>query len=283
MAKLRWPRWRLLLVLMAVVVLVLGIACIVSLCRTDIAPTKPPAGGYFGLVPVAGYGSLPSDVQAAGMVHRSAWEPRSQNTAANNTTPPAGYVTLGYSGMVNHSQLFGRVTGNFTGTTDEIIQWAAAKWGLPDELIRAEAVDESSWYQDHKDASGNPISGQGYGDFGSCGGSPPAAGYSTAGPASFGLMQTKWCTLKDASASGYGGWPYTETSTAYNLDLYAAVIRGCYQGWDTWLGNGYTAGDLWGCVGRWFAGAWHTTDADAYISRVQSFEATKPWLTWPAN
>ena len=40
-----------------------------------------------------------------------------------------------------------RISGRFTGTTDEIFQWAAVKWGLPDNLIRAIAYMESDWYQ----------------------------------------------------------------------------------------------------------------------------------------
>ena len=40
-----------------------------------------------------------------------------------------------------------RITGHFTGTTDEIFQWAAAKWGLPDDLIRTIAYMESGWRQ----------------------------------------------------------------------------------------------------------------------------------------
>jgi hypothetical protein len=253
-----------------------------STSSSTTSSSPPPSGGYFSLVPAGKFSSLPTDAQAAAMVHRSSWEPRPQNYTANHTVPPAGYVTLGYSGMQNHAAVFGRVTGNFTGTTDEIIQWAAAKWGLPDEVIRGEAVDESNWYQNLKTSSGAPINGDGYGDFGSCGGqgSPPPSGYGTSGPSSFGLLQTKWCTLKDASASGYGGWPYTENSTAYELDLYAAVIRGCYEGWDTWLGGSYHSGDLWGCLGRWFSGQWYSTDANSYISRVQNFYNTKPWLTW---
>jgi len=67
---------------------------------------------------------------------------------------------------------------------------------------------------------------------------------------------------------------------AYEIDLYAAVIRGCYEGWDTWLGGSYHSGDLWGCLGRWFSGQWYSTDANSYISRVQNFYNTKPWLTW---
>jgi hypothetical protein len=244
--------------------------------------SAPPSGGYFSLVPAGKFSSLPTDAQAAAMVHRSSWEPRPQNATANHTVPPSTFTTAGYSGMQNHAALFGRVTGNFTGTTDEIIQWAAAKWGLPDEVIRADAVDETNWYQNLKTSSGAPISGSGYGDFGSCSGqgSPPPSGYGTSGPSSFGLLQTKWCTLKDSSASGYGGWPWTENSTAYELDLYASVIRGCYEGWDTWLGGSYHAGDLWGCLGRWFSGQWYSSDANSYISRVQNFYNTKPWLTW---
>lgn len=245
------------------------------------AAAPPPAGGYFtGMQGVGSVSSLPSDSQAASMVHRSTWEPRPENYSANHIVPPAGVVTAGYSGMENHAQLFGRVTGNFTGTTDEIIQWAAAKWGLPDEVIRAEAVAESSWYQNLKDSSGRPVANSGYGDYGQCGGSPAPSGYGTGGPSSFGIMQIKWCAHKDASAPGYGTWPWSERSTAYNLDYYGAIIRGCFEGWDAWLGNGYEAGDMWGCVGRWYAGEWYSAGANDYIATLKNFYNSKPWLSW---
>src|SRR5262245_64477950 len=38
---------------------------------------------------------------------------------------------------------FRRVTGNFTGTTGEIIQWAACKWGFNVNALRAQAAIES--------------------------------------------------------------------------------------------------------------------------------------------
>src|SRR5947209_3265889 len=128
-----------------------------SPAKAAAAPAPPPAGGYFQLKPPSGYpGSLsditnlPSDSQAASMVHHSTWEPRSANYTANHTLPTAGFTTYGTAAYAaNRSQLFGRVTGNYTGTTDEIIQWIAAKWGLSDEIIRAEAVQESNWYQDN--------------------------------------------------------------------------------------------------------------------------------------
>ena len=247
-------------------------------CHTTTGP--PPSGGYFKLKPVGSFASLPTNSEAAEMVHYSTWEPRPQNDQANHTTPPLTFKTAGYSGMENHAAVFGRVDGQFTGTTDEIIQWAAAKWGLPDNLIRAEAVVESYWYQDNRSSNGHPISGEGYGDFGSCGGSPPPSGYGANGPASFGMMQDKWCSLKDPSAPGYDGWPWSERSTAYNLDMFGAVIRGCYEGWDTWLGASYHSGDLWGCVGRWYSGAWYTAGAVQYIQRVKAFKKSEPWLTW---
>jgi hypothetical protein len=247
----------------------------------SLAYSPPPSGGYFSLVAAGQFSNLPSDSQAAAMVHHSPWEPRPENNTANHTVPPSTFTTAGYGGMVNHAQVFGRVTGNFTGTTDEIIQWVAAKWGLPDDLIRAEAVGESSWYQGVKDNTGYPVANKGYGDFGACGGSPAPSGYGINGPASFGLLQNKWCAQKDSTAAGYGTWPWSERSTAYSVDVYGAIIRGCFEGWDTWLGSTYHAGDLWGCVGRWYAGAWHTADADGYSSRIRTLYDTKPWLNWP--
>jgi hypothetical protein len=241
---------------------------------------RPPVGGYLPLRPVGAFATLPDDYAAAQTVRRSSWEPRPENIVANHQVPPPDFRPAGYPGMVNEGAVFGRITGNFTGTTDEIFQWAAAKWGLPDDVIRAEAVAESGWYQNHKDADGKPVDQQGYGDFGDCGGSPAAAPYGTGGPASFGILQAKWCTLNDPTQPGYGGWPWTETSTAYAVDSYAAVIRACYEGWEPWLGAGYHAGDLWGCVGRWNSGAWYDTAARNYIGRVQHALQDKPWLQW---
>lgn len=239
----------------------------------------PPAGGYFQLVPVGGFATLPSDAEAAALVHRSTWEPRPENMLANHTVPPPPMVVAGYSGMQNHAALFGRVTGNFTGTTDEIIQWAAVKWGLPDELLRAQVAAESWWYQNLREADGSPSIGYGYGDTGHTDTGVPRWGPD--GPNSFGLLQAKWSALKDRNAAGYDGWPWTEDATAFAVDLVCAVLRGCFEGWDTWLGGSYAAGDLWGCVGRWYAGEWHTAPAEDYIDRVGALFASKPWLSWP--
>ena len=44
-----------------------------------------------------------------------------------------------------YNPLTARVTGGFAGTTDEILQWVAHKWGIPEDVVRAVAVNESSW------------------------------------------------------------------------------------------------------------------------------------------
>jgi hypothetical protein len=49
--------------------------------------------------------------------------------------------------------------GGFTGTTDEIIQSAAPKFGIDSDIIRAVAVKESYWKQDAAadwDGNGSP-------------------------------------------------------------------------------------------------------------------------------
>ena len=48
-------------------------------------------------------------------------------------------------GGTNPNNEFPRVTGNFTGTTDEILQWAACKWGIDEDLVRAQIALESWW------------------------------------------------------------------------------------------------------------------------------------------
>jgi autotransporter family porin len=66
-------------------------------------------------------------------------------------------------------------------------------------------------------------------------------------------------------------------STAFDVDYALAVARACFEGRETWLGNGYHAGDIWGCVGRWFSGDWYE-GSGGYIANVKNILANKPWL-----
>jgi hypothetical protein len=161
------------------------------------------------------------------------------------------------------------VTGNYTGTTDEILQWVACKWGFDVNLVRADAWQESSWIQSTVgDTCGN--------------GAPSDEG-------SFGVLQVK---NKDCSGSWIqGGYPYTQNDTALDADYWGARLRACFDGafydGDPWLYNGQTMAQviaqhgqdyaLWGCVGSWFSGNWYDSGAQSYIAKVQGWESSQPW------
>lgn len=223
--------------------------------------SPPPPGGYFALS--APGTPFPSDAVCAAQVHHSSWEPRPDNTTANHTVPPAGYLTAtnpDWDATWNANYRT-RITGNFTGTTDEIIQWAACKWRWPDELVRGEAVDETNWHQN------------GTGDT-----SSTAAncfpGYSAPCPTSFGLLQIKWYFNPSHTIAG-NAMPWARDSTAFAIDYTLAELRGCYDGLSTYLGN--TTGNVAGCVGAWWSGSWDPTGG-AYWSRVNAFTQAKDWL-----
>ena len=162
------------------------------------------------------------------------------------------------------------ITGGFTGTTQQILEWAACKWGISQDVVFAQAAAESSWEQTHLGDWGT--------DAASC---PPGYGIGANGlpgqcPESVGILQTKYDIWAPA-------WPGIGDSTAMNVDVTYAIWRSCFDGYEIWLRNSATAahpyrpGDLWGCIGRWFAGAWYTSGADRYIQRVQSLARQRIW------
>jgi hypothetical protein len=89
-----------------------------------------------------GWGPL-SSKKAAKKVKRSNWEPRPRNRAANRRVPKRRLLAAWRARSEMPYARF--VNGRFRGTIDEIIQWAARKWGLDPELLRAVAMVESWW------------------------------------------------------------------------------------------------------------------------------------------
>lgn len=203
---------------------------------TTTSTVAPPA--RFGMLPVGA--TLPSDATCASQV-RPAPERRADNVTANHT------FSNGTGTKPNPR--YDRVTGNFQGTTDEIMQWGACKWGIDEDYVRAQAVVESYWHQ-------NAI-----GDNGE----------------SYGLLQVR---------RPYWGWafPGAEFSSAYNVDAALAARRACFEGDDTWLntverGRDYAAGDIAGCMGMWFSGRWYTDPAVQYISAWQDALSQHVWTS----
>ena len=232
--------------------------------RDEPAPSVPGGSGRFATLPPGS--ALPSGEECATRV-RSAPEIRPENVQANNT--------LG--GEPNGR--YPRVNGNFTGTTDEIIQWVACKWGFDEDLARAQTVRESFWRQSTLgDFNSDPSTCSPYLGIGNYppqfNGDPNHVGEC---PESFGLGQVRYLyhseAFEDANAI---------ESSAYNLDYTYAVWRDCYEGNLTWLnqlerGATYVAGDVDGCMGVWFSGRWRTARADEYVSVVRGHLAARTW------
>ena len=190
-------------------------------------------------------GSEPlSDRAAAALVDRSRWEPRPANRNENRRMPTRG--ELRYFRRHSDMPYKRRVTGHFRGTTDEILQWAAHKHGIAEDVVRAVAVQESWWRM------------SAIGDDGD----------------SFGIMQVR---------RPYHCCPFlARGSTAFNVDYWGAIIRSYYDGRATWLntverGERYHAGDLWGSVGVWVSGRWRTEASLEYIRAVRSHRRARTW------
>jgi hypothetical protein len=219
-------------------------------------PTLPPTPQNVTLPPGS---PLPSDAGCAASIARSAWEPRPANATANARNLYAEGVRAATSYTDPAQSYLFRVTGNFSGTTDEIIQWAACKWGFAVDTVRAQAVVESYWRQS---------------TLGDCGARTQPQ---TNGCASVGLLQVKGA---DIPATHPNTWPYAWESTAWNVDYALSVRRACYDGKITWLhynNPSYGPGDLWGCIGEWFSGDWHDSGAEQYIATVQQTLAAREW------
>jgi autotransporter family porin len=205
---------------------------------------------------------LPTEAECAASV-KSKPENKRMNKTYNATK---GSQTVGkmFADGAGTSIYNARITGNFSGTTDEILQWAACKWGIDEDIVRAQAAKESWWQMTAKgdwttDAS-RCAPGHGLGIDGTAGQCPE----------SFGILQNRYIYEQDS-------WPGLYNSTAFNADVAYGYWRACYEGYTSWLGSGYVKGDQWGCVGRWFAGAWHTSWADWYINEVQTYLKNRVW------
>jgi hypothetical protein len=223
-------------------------------------PTSPAQSGHFPTLPAGA--ALPSDATCASKVRQAA-EVRPANATANHTRGVGG------------NSLYSRVTGNYVGTTDQIIQWTACKWGIDEDVVRAQAAVESYWFQ------------RATGDF-TTNTSMCVPGHRILGadgtpgqcPESIGLLQVRYPYHLTAFQTNNDA----TVSSAYNLDYAYANWRNCFEGGDAWLNNynpprPYRAGDVWGCIGVWFSGRWYDAGAQGYINRVQTDLRQRTWQT----
>jgi autotransporter family porin len=240
------------------------------------------------LVTEAGTEAYPlSDLEAASRVLRKNWEPRPDNARFNRTVPTPDQLRQvqipAYMDARGKAAL-SAVTGNFTGTTDEILQWGAYKWGFDPDLVRANAADESSWHQGSVSDIGNGVSlgimqikSRYY--LGTCPQSPhfpPAVDETSPDSIQQYLAEKPSCL--------------SHNSTAFAVDYRLAYFRACMNKSVTYLFNHEPAsghsryadakGDelLWGCLGSWYSGYFWDNDSLDYVRRIARFYARKPWL-----
>jgi hypothetical protein len=218
--------------------------------------------------------SLPGDSQCAAWVRaRPLPERKAANRVANHATGHhvGSLFDPGATDPRANSRIAARIDGAFTGTTQEILRWAACKWGIDENLVYAQAAVESGWRQSTE--------GDWAGDASAC---APGHGLGADGrpgqcPQSFGILQNRYPFERST-------WPGIQRSTAMNADTAYAVWRACFEGYEHWLndvdrGRQYGAGDAMGCMGRWFAGRWHTAAADQYVAKVRDYLARRVWET----
>jgi hypothetical protein len=236
---------------------------------TPAKPAGTPAKAvYFRTLPPGA--KLPSGATCARLVNASPLpEDKSANEPYNSRKGHrVGAKFLAFDGP-QAQQLAKRINGDFTGTTIDILRWAACKWGIDQDIVFAQAAVESWWQQDTLG---------GWTDASTC---PPARRLGQRDkpgecPVTYGILQNTY---------GPGGdWPAMARSTAMNADAAYAIWRSCYDGYETWLntmprGSQYHKGDVWGCVGRWFSGQWLNPPALGYIAQVKKYMREKIWLT----
>jgi hypothetical protein len=232
----------------------------------------------------AGFHPL-SDSDAAAHV-RPATETRPANASANADVPSdrqlrAFYASKDESGtpITQHNPYLARVTGRFAGTTDEIVQWAAWKWGIPEDWLRAQYVNESDWRQS---ALGDrtyvgPRNATRY---------PPRSreknsrgddtGYVWQ---SMGITQVKW--RSDGTLSP-GTEPLRWESTPFNVDYEAATVRFFYDDpqrrRSAWGDSSYKPGNAWLSIAGWFRPyPWDNPAQRAYANEVRGILAGRTW------
>lgn len=231
-----------------------------------------PKGTIFSTLPPSS--PLQSEAQCSTRVRRSSWEPRSENYTPNHRVPSPQQIAaltpwgpaLGLSAASDTIRK--QITGNFVGTTDEILQWVACKWGIDENIVRAEAVVETEWVQNQRGDLTN--------DRSVC---PPDTWDGTSCYQSYGILQIKY-------TYSHSTWPMSRDDTAFNADYTYAYIRNCFEGGETYLYERtpkpgyqrYHPGDIWGCIGMWFSGSWYDQDALGYIAKVKYALTNEEWL-----
>jgi len=174
-------------------------------------------------------------------------------------TPKTDGLSWSWSSI--HLKMLDRVSGNpgprpggGSWTTDELVQWAAAKWGISPDIARAVGVNESAWRYTVNGDDG----------------------------LSWGFMQIKDRQATDEASANTphpGTFPLSRNSMAFNLDYWGAIVRTHYEGGSPWLNGGDATGDIWEAVGAWYSGT-AGVENDSYIASAKRHLASRRWNSY---
>ena len=161
-------------------------------------------------------------------------------------------------------------------STDDLIQWSAHKWHIPEDWLRAEYVLESYWNQFQLGDRGN-VSRSWYDLY------PVQARvpHTLEVYRSLGVTQVQWTP---DGALGSGSEPLRWESTAFNLDYQAAMVRFYYDNpggaRSAWGDASYRPCQPWRSIGGWFRPyPWGNADQAGYIAKVQRILADRTWTS----
>jgi hypothetical protein len=196
---------------------------------------------------------------------RSATDQFGQTPAQEN---PYNQYVDGLDGLTNPS-------------TDDLIQWGAHKWGIPEDWLRAQYVQESQWSQywqgdrtteTQADYPLYPIQSR-------------VPNSTTDIYQSLGITQVQWQPADHPSGSvGTGTEPLRWKSTAFNIDYQAATIRFYYDNPQaartSWGDASYVPCQQWNSLGGWFEPyPWNNAGQQNYIGLVQNQLNNQTWTT----
>ena len=251
-------------------------------------PNSPPATGCPVARPQttwAPVGRAPlTDAQALACVTRTA-ENRSRNVPYQSYFPSDAELSAFRDARdVHYGERFADSNPYFNSvrgrpgavlSTDDLLEWTAYKWGIPEDIVRGQAEQESGWH--HLDEPG----GKGDRADGVNASLWPAVARINAESVyeSLGILQVRW---RPNSRMNWGAEPLRWKSMPFHVDFYGAMTRYYYDGLCNWCGGYYAAGQAWETIGAWFNPTpWGSSGA--YADGVYQKAAARGWLWWPAE
>lgn len=240
------------------------------------------------------------------------------NQTQPNASQLAYYASDGYlsSEMDAPFTWMKMIDGQYTGTTEMIIRWAACKWGVDEDLIRAQAtVEHGTWVQWNAggDQTQSITQCQAGNDPGHV--STNLWGYlvSNACFQSWSIWQTK-VVFSSPNVGAWTTWPAINESTAFAADYRYGFQRSCMNGDQSGffqskgVGNTYltdvanaaqnpneesshqflnpitgaNATNLeyvsFACASSHFSGGWMDSGAQSYLNKLLNHWKNKDWL-----